>query len=244
MRHFLMLLSIILCTGASAQNFSISLVPSVSIPISDFGDTDQDNPMASYADMGFGGNLEATYWFHPVIGLSVMAGAYSNKLDNTTLAEQLNDALDLDFTVTEDTYTILYAMFGPCLGMNSRTVSISLHPAVGYGIKSDLSYRQFVEGVENDNQQVEYENDSGLMYGLQFSTKFFVTEGFALGFNASLLSGNMEQIGEKTPSISLPGETINQDFSPTVVTAGVNLSFRIGSRDRRHRPGAGFYFGR
>ena len=244
MRHLIALVLISFSTTMLAQSVTFSLVPSVSIPLSDFGDTDSANELASYADLGFGGNIETTLWVVPSFGISLLAGTYSNKLDSKTLAEQINEELNLDYLVTDDTYTILYAMLGPTLGMNSQSVSISIHPAVGYGLKSDLSYRTFLDGVQGESQETSYENDSGLMYGLQFSTKFFLSEGFGLGFNASYISGNMQTIGEVTPSITLPGGTVEQDFSPTVVTAGINLSFRLGGRDMRHRPGAGFYFGK
>lgn len=244
MRHFLFF--VFLCCSGSlfAQSVTISFVPSVSIPLSDFGDTDFENELANYADLGFGGNIEATFWLVPSFGISALAGTYGNKIDSKTLAEQLNEEFGAEFTVTDDTYTILYAMLGPTLGMNSRSVSISLHPAVGYGIKSALSYQAFLDNASNDSQQIDLESDSGLMYGLQFSTKFFISEGFGLGFNASYLSGNMQNLGERSATSILPAEVIEQDFSPTVVTAGINLSFRIGGRDTRHRPGAGFYFGR
>ena len=244
MRHFLAIILIGCSTSLFAQNFTFSLVPSVSIPVSDFGDTDIENALASYADIGFGGNIEATIWLANSFGISVLAGASGNKLDNTTLANQLNEQFDLDFEVSDETYTILYALLGPSIGMNSRTVSVSITPGVGYGIKSALSYTAFVEGIAAETQEINFDSDSGLMYGAQFSTKFFISEGFGIGFNASFLSGNMENIGEKTASISLPAEVIEQDFSPTLITAGVNLSFRLGGGDSRHRPGAGFYFGR
>ena len=236
---FLVALTITLGT---AQGFVFSVAPSASIPTSDFGSSIAGDSLANYANLGVGANVEMTLWFHPAIGLSFIAGAYSNKLDNQTIAEQLSDEFDLNISVTEDTYTTIYAMLGLGFGYNSQKTSISIHPTVGYGLKDQLSYTAFRENLSNDIESVDLESDVGLMYGVQFSSKFFLTKSFALGFNAGYISGNFESIGTRTGIGSI--SDIKQEFEPSIINAGVNVSFRFGGGgSKRHRPGAGFYFG-
>lgn len=242
MRHLLILFCISFYSLGFSQNFVISLAPSVSLPQSEYGSTELSDSLSNFADLGIGGSVEMTLWFHPAVGISFIAGGYSNKLDNTAFAQQISDEFSLDLSVTEENYTNIYAMLGLALGYNSKKFSISVHPTVGYGVTSALDFKAFSEELNADISTFSLEDDAGLMYGVQLSTKFFLNKTVGLGFNAGYISGNFEQIGFREEGFGIVD--IKQEFKPTAIQAGINLSFRIGGGgSQRHRPGAGFYFG-
>ena len=241
MRQILFFLLIASSFSLYAQNVSVSIAPSAYLPLSDYGSTEISDTSANFAELGIGANVEFTFWLNKGLGISFMAGGYSNNLDNQTIAEGLNEELDLGISVSEDSYTTVYGMLGLALGFNSKRASVSIHPTVGYGVVSDLSYAAFSETLNADVEKVDLENDAGLMYGVQFSSKFFLNKTFGLGFNAGFMTGNFDHLGNR--QLLLTNEEIEQTFEPTVLSAGINLSVRLGGGASRHRPGAGFYFG-